>query len=98
MVPDAPDGEVSIGAAGGGAAAGVVDVGHQGVGRGADHGLQVDAGVGEGRDGQRPLTTQPGGEPGAGEPGHCGGGGTHTHAQLLLHHPGGSGPRKAVPV
>ena len=43
--PDPADGEVSVGAAGGRAGAGVVDVGHQGVGRRTDHGLEVDAGV-----------------------------------------------------
>lgn len=57
-VPDAADREVPIRAAGGRAGARVVDVGHQGVGRGPDHGLQVDAGVGERRDGQRSLPAQ----------------------------------------
>lgn len=35
-----------------------VDKGHQRVGRGANDGLQVHAGVGQGRDGQRTLLTQ----------------------------------------
>ena len=70
FLPDASHREVTVGAACGGAGARVVDVGDQGVGRGADHGLQVDAGVRQRGDGQSPLPAQPGGQPGAGEPGH----------------------------
>lgn len=72
MIPDSrADGEVSVRAAGGRAGAGVVDVCDQRVGRGSDHGLQVDAGVGQRRDGQSPLPAQPGGQPRAGEPRYC---------------------------
>ena len=76
-VPDAPDGEVPVRAAGVGAGAGVIDVGHQRVGRGTDHGLQVDAGVRHGRDRECPLPTQPGRQSGAGETGHWVGKETH---------------------
>lgn len=61
---------MTVGAAGRGAGARVVDVGHQGVGRGADHGLQVDAGVRQRRDGQSPLPAEPRRQSGAGEPRH----------------------------
>lgn len=74
MSPDLPepsDRQVSIGAAGGRAGARVVDVRHQRVRRGADHRLEVDAGVGQRRDGQSPLPAQPGRQSGAGEPRHC---------------------------
>lgn len=57
-----------VGAAGGRAGARVVDVGHQGAGRGADHGLQVDAGVGQRGDGQRPLPAEARRQARAGEP------------------------------
>lgn len=71
-VPESPNRQVSVRAAGGRAGSGVVDVRHQGVGRGPDHGLEVDAGVRQGRDGQRPLPAESGRQSGAGEPGHCG--------------------------
>lgn len=61
---------MSVRAAGGRAGARVVDVGHQRVGRGADHRLQVDAGVRQRGDGQRPLPAQSGSQPRAGEPRH----------------------------
>lgn len=68
--PDPSHGQVSVGAAGGRAGAGVVDVGHQRVGRRADHRLQVDAGVRQRRDGQRPLPAEPGRQARAGEARH----------------------------
>lgn len=71
-LPESSDRQVSVGAAGGRAGARVVDVGDQRVGRGADHRLQVDAGVRQRRDGQRPLPAQPGRQSGAGEPRHRG--------------------------
>lgn len=61
---------MSVGAAGGRAGARVVDVGHQRVGRRADHRLQVDARVRQRRDGQRPLPAEPGRQARAGEPRH----------------------------
>lgn len=61
---------MSVGAAGGRAGAGVVDVGHQRVGRRADHRLQVDARVRQRRDGQRPLPAEPGRQARTGEPRH----------------------------
>ncbi len=70
-VPDGPDGEVAVRAAGSRAGAGVIDVGHQRVGRGADHGLQVDAGIRDWRDGQRSLPAHPRRQSGTGETGHC---------------------------
>lgn len=57
---------MSVGAAGGGAGAGVVEDGDQGVGGGADHGLQVEAGVRERGDGQGTLPG-PLGDPRTGE-------------------------------
>ena len=63
---------MSVGTAGGRAGARVVDVRHQRVGRSTDHRLEVDAGVGQRGDGQRPLPAEPGRQSGAGEPGHCG--------------------------
>ena len=71
MLPEASDRQVSVRAAGRRAGARVVDVGDQRVGRSADHRLQVDAGVGQRRDGQRPLPAQPRRQSGAGEPRHC---------------------------
>lgn len=55
QLPDGSSREVSVGAAGGWAGAGVVKHGDEGVGRVADHGLQVKAVLGERRDGQGPL-------------------------------------------
>lgn len=69
-VPDGPDGEVAVRAAGSRAGAGIIDVGHQRVGRGADHGLQVDAGIRDRRDGQRSLPAHPRRQSGTGETGH----------------------------
>ncbi len=71
-LPESSDRQVSVGAAGRRAGARVVDVGDQRVGRGADHRLEVDAGVRQRRDGQSPLPAQPGRQSGAGEPRHCG--------------------------
>lgn len=56
LLPNGPGREVSIGATGGRAGAGVVEDGDQRVGGGADHGLQVEAGVREGGDGQGPFS------------------------------------------
>lgn len=67
---DGPDGEVAVRAAGSRAGTGVIDVGHQRVGRGADHGLQVDAGIRDWRDGQRSLPANPRRQSGTGETGH----------------------------
>lgn len=53
--PDGPGREVSVGAAGGRAGAGVVEDGDQRVGGGADHGLQVEAVVRQRGNGQGPL-------------------------------------------
>lgn len=50
---------MTVGAAGGGAGARVVEHGDEGVGRVADHGLQVKAVLREGRDGQGPLPAGP---------------------------------------
>lgn len=69
-VPDGPDGEMAVRAAGSRAGAGVIDVGHQRVGRGADHGLQVDAGIRDRRDGQRSFPAHPRRQSGTGETGH----------------------------
>lgn len=66
-LPDPSDWKVPIGAAGGWAGTGVVDVGHQGVGWGADHGLQVNAGIWQWGDRQRPLPAQSGCQPWARE-------------------------------
>ena len=69
--PESAGRQVPVGAAGSRAASRVVDVGHQRVGRGPDHALQVEAGVRERGDGQRPLAAQAGRHPGAGETRHC---------------------------
>ena len=61
---------MAIGAGPAGVAAGV-DEGHQGVGRGADHRLQVHAGVRQRGDGQRPLLAQLQDGARRGEPGAC---------------------------
>lgn len=61
-----------VGSAGGGAGARVVEHGDQRVGRVPDPGLQVEAVVGERRDGQRALPAGPGRQPRAGETGVCG--------------------------
>lgn len=53
FLPDGSGREVTVGAAGGRAGAGIVEHGDEGVGRVADHGLQVEAVLGERRDGQR---------------------------------------------
>lgn len=72
MVPDGASGEVAVGAAGGGAGAGVVEHGDEGVGRGANHGLQVEAVLGEGGDGEGALPAGPRGQPRTGETRACG--------------------------
>lgn len=61
---------MAIGATSGRAGAGATkDAAYQGVGRGANHGLEVETVVRQWGTGQGPLSTGPGGEPGAGEPG-----------------------------
>lgn len=50
---------MTVGAAGGGAGARVVQHGDERVGRVANHRLQVKAVLGEGRDGQRALPAGP---------------------------------------
>lgn len=62
---------MAVGAAGGGAGAGVVEHGDEGVGRVADHRLQVEAVLGEGRDGQRALPAGPRWQPRAREARAC---------------------------
>ena len=62
---------MAVGAGPAGVAAGV-DEGHQGVGRGADHRLQVHAGVRQRGDGQRPLLAQLQDGARRGEAGACG--------------------------
>lgn len=62
---------MTVGAAGGGAGAGVVEHGDEGVGRVADHRLQVEAVLGEGRDGQRALPAGPRWKPRAREARAC---------------------------
>lgn len=62
---------MTVGAAGGGAGAGVVEHGDERVGRVADHGLQVKAVLGEGRDGQGALPAGPRWKPRAGETSAC---------------------------
>lgn len=59
-LPDGSSREVTVGATGGGAGARVVEHGDEGVGRVADHGLQVKAVLREGRDRQRALPAGPG--------------------------------------
>lgn len=71
-LPDGAGGQVAVGAAGGGAGARVVEYVDEGVGRVADHGLQVEAVLGERGDGQRALPAGPRGQPGAGEAGAWG--------------------------
>lgn len=58
---------MTVGAAGGGAGAGVVEHGDERVGRVADHGLQVKAVLGERRDGQGALPAGPRRQPRARE-------------------------------
>lgn len=58
-IPDGSSREVTVGAAGGGAGARVVQHGDERVGRVADHRLQVEAVLRERRDGQRALPAGP---------------------------------------
>lgn len=60
---------MAVGAAGGGGGARVVEDVNERVGRVADHGLQVEAVLGEGGDGQRALPAGPRRQPGPGEAG-----------------------------
>lgn len=62
---------MTVGAAGGGAGARVVEHGDERVGRVADHGLQVEAVLGEGRDGQGALSAGPRRQPRARETRAC---------------------------
>lgn len=71
-LPEPSHRQVSVRAAGGRAGARVVDVGHERVGRRADHRLEVDASVGQRRDRQRSLPAESWRQPGTGETRHCG--------------------------
>lgn len=59
VLPEGSSREVTVGAAGGRAGAGVVQHGDQGVGRVSNHVLKVKAVLGEGRDGERALPAGP---------------------------------------
>lgn len=71
LLPDGARREVTVGAAGGRAGAGVVEHGDEGVGRVADHGLQVEAVLRQRRDGQRALPAGPRWQPRARETRVC---------------------------
>lgn len=73
-LPESSGGQVAVGAAGGRAGAGAAEDADQRAGRGADHGLQVEAVVRQGRQGQGPLAAGAGSDSGTGELGPCRGG------------------------
>lgn len=73
FLPDGPSREVTVRAAGRRAGAGIVEHGDEGVGRVADHGLQVKAVLREGWDGQRAFPAGSRRKPRARETRACGG-------------------------